>query len=302
MEKLTSQLSQLSDSKDESLTTFLGGLGMGIVLDSWDWFCQGLDKDSCELYSFCMLNKKNNDKCELGKIDNTQGKNPYQGFNDDDILKIPNSKMLDTAWGNFKMCKTVKETDQNKSIKNIFNFYKDENFNYDNYDILTGIIEEYKKKIKYISVDGYIYKYLEKIKKHIDSDHVLLDSIGKIINEINDIIKETKNFEKNFKSIILTYFADRLEKLFDKDDGENVLKEFKNILKYVLGSDNVLSNGEQIKNELETMILNTIKEKLFEKGSYRDYDDQIATIKTQLQNNKTLRNYLDDSKLITVKK
>ena len=80
----------LSDSKEKSLTTFLGSLGMGIILDSWDCFCKTLDQDSCKLYSFC-ANKKNNDKCGLGKIGNLDGNNPYQGVSDE-LLKYQISK------------------------------------------------------------------------------------------------------------------------------------------------------------------------------------------------------------------
>lgn len=300
MEKLTSEL---SDSKDQSLTTFLGGLGMGIVLDSWDWFCKGLDKDSCELYSFCMFNKNIN-KCELGQIANSTNQ-PYQGFNDDK-LNIPNSQMLNTAWEDFKKCNTSITSDDEKGkikckIEDIFNFYEDENFNYDNYEILKGIIEEYKTKIKYISLNGYIKNYLEKIKNHISEENVNKEVI-KILTNIDKIKEEAKNFEKNFESKILTYFADRVKKLFVKEQTESVANEFKNILEYVLGSNNVLSNGKNISDDLENLILNTIKDKLSEKGGfYRKYADQIAIIKTQLQNNKTLHNYLDDSKLSEVK-
>jgi len=296
MEKLTSEL---SDSKDQSLTTFLGGLGMGIVLDSWDWFCKGLDKDSCELYSFCMLNKNNN-KCELGQIANSTNQ-PYQGFNDDK-LNIPNSQMLNTAWEEFKKCNTSITSDDEKGkikckIEDIFNFYEDENFNYDNYEILKGIIEEYKTKIKYISLNGYIKNYLEKIKNHISEENVNKEVI-KILTNIDEIIKKNEAFEENFEKEILNDFGDAVNKLFDD---ETVLIDFKNIFK--LCNDKYLEKGKKISDNLEDLILNMIKDKLSDKGGfYRKYADQITAIKTQLQNNKNLHNYLDDSKLKIVEK
>jgi len=303
MEKLTSQLSQLSDSNAQSLTTFLGGLGMGIVLDSWDMFCKGLNKDSCELYSFCTLNN-DNDKCELDKIDNT--KNPYQDFNNvkgNEQLQIPTSEMLNTAWVKFKKCNTIeniKADDEAMDIDNIFNFYKDKNFNYDNYDILKGIIEEYKTKLKYISYDGYIKKYLEKIEKHISEPQVIKKVI-EILNDIEDYKKISKNFEKTFKNKILNDFGKEVEDLFVENQTKLVANKFKNI--FQLCNDNVLSNGINISNELEEFIKKTIRNKLSGEGeSYQDYANQIAIIKTQLQNNIILWNYLDDSKLKTVKK
>merc|ERR1711871_756198 len=186
-----------------------------------------------------------------------------------------------------------------ESITNIFHFYEDKNFKYDPYDILKGIIEEYKTKLKYISVDGYINNYLEKIKKHINSGPALLDSIGKILKEIKEIIKESKAFEKNFADKILEYFGDAVDKLFDEENSEKILKEFKNI--FQLCNDNVLSNGKSISGDIENFIKNSIQGKL-KKESYRNYADQIATIKTQLPNNIILWNYLDDSKLKTVQK
>merc|ERR1711966_19888 len=253
-----------------------------------------------------MLNKNNN-KCELGTNikNNTDGITYDQDMTNvkgNEQLQIPNSVMLTSAWDNFKKCNTVTEKDPNKSITNIFNFYEDKNFNYHNYELLSAIINEFKTKLKYISFDGYITKYLEKIKKHILEPNANKEVI-KILTNIDKIKEEVKNFEKNFKSKILTYFADRVKKLFVKEQTESVANEFKNILEYVLGSDNVLSNGKNISDDLENLILNTIKDKLSEKGGfYRKYADQIATIKTQLQNNKTLHNYLDDSKLKTVEK
>ena len=73
------------------------------------------------MYSFCTLT---GDECGLGKIGNLDGKNPYQGIVDVK-LKIPNENMLKEAWEEFKKCNTSKE------IKDIFLFYEDTNFNYD---------------------------------------------------------------------------------------------------------------------------------------------------------------------------